>query len=148
MKNMKKISSILSVLLALLCALSCLTLAACQKPEDTDALWANARYTADTALGSGSKTVQVEVKTDNKSITFTLHTDKANLEEALLEHGLIDGDRSEFGLYIKQVNGITADYDIDQTYWKLTKNGELMMTGASAVTIADGEHYEFTKASS
>lgn len=144
---MKKINSALSILLALLLTLSCLTLAACQRPEPTpeDELWKNAFYTEDTELGSGSKTVYVEVKTENKSVTFTIHTDKENLADALLEHSLVGGDNSQFGLYIKKLNGITADYDVDQTYWALTKSGEKLNYGASSASVSDGDHYEFTR---
>lgn len=144
---MKKIKSALSVLLALLLSISCLTLAACQKPEPLpeDELWKTAFYTEDTELGSGSKVVYVEVKTENKSVTFTIRTDKENLADALLEHSLVGGDFSQFGLYIKKLNGITADYDIDQTYWALSKNGELLNYGASGASISDGDHYEFTR---
>ena len=49
-----------------------------------------------------------------------------------------------YGIYIKKVNGIRADYNLDGAYWNLTKNGEYLMTGADMTPIADGEHYEFT----
>ena len=104
--------------------------------------WADARYLSDTELGEGTKTVVVSVKAGENEISFTLHTDKTYLAEALLEHELIEGDESEFGLYVKKVNGILADYDVDKTYWGFYKNGEMMMTGVSAAEIADGEHYE------
>ena len=104
--------------------------------------WVDARYLSDTELGEGAKTVVVSVKAGENEISFTLHTDKTYLAEALLEHELIEGDESEFGLYVKKVNGILADYDVDKTYWGFYKNGEMMMTGVSAAEIADGEHYE------
>ena len=96
-------------------------------------------------FGKGATTVQVEVKVEEQSVTFTLHTDKTILADALLEHDLVAGDEGAYGLYVKVVNGITADYDIDQSYWSLTKNGEMLMTGVSGVTVADGEHYELTR---
>ena len=45
-------------------------------------------------------------------------------------------------VYIKSVNGITADYDVDRSYWAFNKNGEMMLTGVDMTNIADGEHYE------
>ena len=104
--------------------------------------WADATYLSDTELGEGSKTVVVSVKAGENEISFTLHSNKNYLGEALLEHKLIEGEESEFGLYIKRVNGILADYDVDKTYWGFYKNGEMMMTGVSSVEFADGEHYE------
>ena len=119
-----------------------LTLTACQKGVDVKGLWENATYTKDTTFGNGATTVMVEVKVEEQSVTFTIKTDKTTLGEALMEHGLIAGDVGQFGLYVKVVNGITADYDIDQSYWAFTKNGEMMMTGVDMTNIADGEHYE------
>ena len=116
-----------------------LTLTACQKGVDVKGLWEKATYTKDTTFGNGATTVMVEVKVEEQSVTFT---DKTTLGEALMEHGLIAGDVGQFGLYVKVVNGITADYDIDQSYWAFTKNGEMMMTGVDMTNIADGEHYE------
>lgn len=119
-----------------------LTLVACQKGVDVTGLWEKATYTKDTTFGKGATTVMVEVKVEEQSVTFTIKTDKTTLGAALLEHDLIAGDESEYGLYVKVVNGITADYDVDQSYWAFTKNGEMMMTGVDGATIADGEHYE------
>ena len=119
-----------------------LTLVACQKGVDVKGLWEKATYTKDTTFGNGATTVMVEVKVEDQSVTFTIKTDKTTLGEALMEHDLIAGDVGQFGLYVKVVNGITADYDIDQSYWAFTKNGEMMMTGVDMTNIADGEHYE------
>lgn len=104
--------------------------------------WKDATYLSDEEFGKGSKTVVVAVKAGENEISFTIHSDKTYLGEALLEHKLIEGEESEFGLYIKKVNGIVADYDVDKTYWGFYKNGEMMMVGVSAVEFADGEHYE------
>ena len=128
------VSVILSVLL-LLFFVSCSVV-------DTEGAWGDALYTEDTELGSGAKTVKVEVIVGDKSVTLTLNTDADTLGEALFEHGLIDGDEGEFGLYVKVVNGITADYDADKSYWGFYKNGEYMMTGVDGTAISGGESYE------
>ena len=107
-----------------------------------EGLWKDAIHRTDKTIGNGSKTVLVEVKVGNQSITFTLKTDKTTLGEALSEHSLIDGEQGAFGLYIKKVNGITADYDIDKSYWAFYKQGDYMMTGVDKTDIFDGEHYE------
>ena len=39
-------------------------------------------------------------------------------------------------------SGITADYDVDQSYWGFYKGGEYMMTGVDSTVIADGDAYE------
>ena len=117
------------------------TEAATEKVEATG-LWANATYRSDKTLGEGEKTVQVEVKADGKSVTFTIKTNAEKLADALIENNLVEGDMSTFGLYIKRVNGILADYNINESWWSVEKNGEACMTGASDITISDGEHYE------
>ena len=60
-----------------------------------------------------------------------------------MELDLIAGEDGEFGLYVKKVNGITADYDVDQTYWAFYINGEYAMSGVDKTTIAVGESYMF-----
>lgn len=109
-----------------------------------EGLWASATYLKDTTFGEGAKTVTVKVIADGKSVTFTVKTDAETLGDALLSHNLIAGDEGQYGLYVKVVNGITADYDVDQSYWGFSKNGEYMMTGVDGTAIADGETYELT----
>lgn len=138
-ENMKK--RILSLLL-ILCLV--LTLCACSKTKAPD-LWENALYTEDTELGQGAKTVTVQVQAEDKTVNFTIHTDSATLGEALLEHGLVEGDMGEFGLYIKKVNGILADYDVDQSYWGFYSGGEYMMSGVDTTEISGGESYELIR---
>ena len=82
------------------------------------------------------------MKAEEQSVTFTIKTDKEILGDALLEHDLIAGEEGDYGLYVKVVNGMTADYDVDQSYWAFYKDGEYMMTGVDGTEIADGEHYE------
>ena len=55
------------------------------------------------------------VDKDGNETNFEVHTNQATVGAALLELNLIAGDESEYGLYVKTVNGITADYDADQT---------------------------------
>ncbi|MBE6813260.1 MAG: DUF4430 domain-containing protein [Ruminococcaceae bacterium] len=94
-------------------------------------------------LGEGSIALTVKVVgADGTENTFTVNTDADNLADALLNANLVDGDDGAYGLYIKFVNGVRADYDLDKAYWSLQKNGELLMTGSHETPIADGEQYE------
>ncbi len=136
---MKKIVSIALVVICLF------SLAACGSKADTPDLWKEALYQEDTTLGEGAKTLVVEVKAAEKTVTFTVKTDKDTVGAALMEHNLIAGDQGEFGLYIKKVNGITADYDIDQTYWALSINGEYATSGVDTTTITEGVTYQLER---
>ena len=148
---MKKNLSLVSVMLVIsMLLISCSFIGAQgnndnSQAENQNGIWTNALYQNDTEIGEGAKTVQVEVKAGEKSVTFTVHTDKETLGDALLEHNLITGEEGAYGLYVKLVNGIEADYDKDGTYWAFYKNGEMMMVGVDGAVIADGEHYELIK---
>lgn len=109
----------------------------------SDGLWSKAVYNEDKEFGSGAKVIKLEVKAEDKSVTFTIKTDKEKLSDALLEHELIAGDEGQYGLYVKSVNGITADYDTDKAYWSLSKDGVISNTGVDSTTISTNEHYEF-----
>ena len=134
----KTVKTVAFVLFALLLIAS---FASCNREKSND-LWASATYTQNTELGNGSKTLTVEVKVLDKTVTFTIHTDKATVGEALMEHQLIAGDEGAYGLYIKKVNGITADYDIDQSYWLFYVNGEYAMSGVELTEITEGVVYQ------
>ena len=100
---------------------------------------------ASSAITEGKYTLTVTVVDDKgESTDFEIKTNAENLGDALLEAGLVEGEDGPYGLYIKYVNGLRADYDLDKAYWSLTKDGEYMMTGADKTPIADGEHYELT----
>ena len=78
---------------------------------------------------SGQKTITLEVvHGDGSSSDFTIET----------------GEESMYGLMVYTVDGETADWDRDQSWWCLTKSGEWLDTGLDGTLIADGDHYEFT----
>ncbi len=78
-----------------------------------------------------------------KETVFEIHTDKKTVGEALLELNLIAGDSSEYGLYVKTVNGITVDYDKDGKYWAFYIGGEYAMSGVDTTEISAGATYSF-----
>ena len=89
---------------------------------------------------AGSKTVVFQmVDKDGNSEEFTLKTDAQYLADALVEAGLVE--YAEDGMYIT-INGITADWNADQAWWNICKDGEALMVGMNDQPIADGEHYE------
>ena len=135
----KAIVSTISTILTLVCILC---LASCNTVDKTG-LWENATYLKDMEFGKGAQTVVVEVKAEDQTVTFTLHTDKDTVGAALLEHGLIAGEN---GLYTV-VNGMTADWDADQSYWAFYIDGAYASTGLDDTDITEGAVYrlEYTK---
>lgn len=92
--------------------------------------------------GAGQITVVAAVTHgDGSEKEFTIRTDAANLRGALEQENLIQGDESEYGLYVKTVDGETAD-EAQQQWWCFTRGGEMLMTGVDDTEIADGDHYE------
>ncbi len=133
---MKKL---ICILLAILCV-AALFAGCSKKPVYVDG---TARFTEDTTLGKGSKIITVTV-TDNegKNVVFTIKTDAKTVGDALLENELITGDEGAYGLYVKVVNGLRADYDKDKAYWAFMIDGEMAMTGVDMTDIVDGGKYE------
>ncbi len=132
----KTIKTSIALILSLLFVLC---LVSCNKPEKD--VWEDATYKEDATFGEGTKTVTVEVKVNDHLVTFTINTDKTTVGEALLEHGLIAGEEGQFGLYVKVVNGMTADYDVNQRYWSFLIDGETAMTGVDGEEIKEGVAY-------
>lgn len=79
---------------------------------------------------------------DGAQTHVTVNTDAATVGEALEELGLIQGEEGAYGLYVEMVNGITADYDADRTYWAFYINGDYAMTGVDATELVPGDSYE------
>ena len=99
---------------------------------------------APTVKGEGATVFYFNVvDKDGKETKFEIHTDKTTVGEALLELGLIEGDMGDYGLYVKKVNGITADYEVDGTYWAFYIGDDYGMTGVDMTDIEPGATYAF-----
>ena len=97
-----------------------------------------------TVLGEGETTFLFTVVDKEGSETvFEIHTEKEIVGEALQELELIEGEVGEFGLFVKTVNGIVTDYDVDKTYWAFYINGEYAMSGVDTTAIEEGNSYMF-----
>ena len=139
MKNtVKKLMALLVAVIMLL------ALAACGQKDAKDDGKVELPVADGAVIGTGATAITVEVQgADGKSVTFTVNTDEETVGAALLKLGVIAGDDSEYGLYVKTVNGETADYDTDGTYWGFYINGEYAMTGVDATTLEAGATYAF-----
>ncbi len=95
-------------------------------------------------LGQGeTKFTFTVVEGEGKETTYQINTDKKTVGEALVELELIAGEDSEYGLYVKTVNGITVDYNKDGKYWAFYINGEYAQTGVDSTEIKEGSTYTF-----
>ncbi len=92
----------------------------------------------------GQKNISVTVVYgDGTSERFDIATEEEFLRGALEAQSLIAGEESEYGLFVKTVNGVTAD-DAKQEWWYFTKGGEEVVTGVDSTPLADGDAFEIT----
>ena len=146
MTNLKK--SLSFFLCFVLIAVMALVIAGCsnnssEEPTTTEPVQTTGQTSA-IVKGEGENAfVFIAVDLDGNSTHYMIKTDKETVGEALLENGLIAGEDSQYGLYVKTVNGITADYDVDATYWAFYVNGEYAMTGVDTTDINVADHYMF-----
>ena len=102
------------------------TVSACDKPQ-TD---------------TSSKEITVTVVFENEETKeFVIETEAQYLAEALAEKKIIE--YQEDGYYTT-VDGVTADYSVNKSWWCLTQNGKMSAEGFNTQPIADGDRFEIT----
>ena len=92
----------------------------------------------------GGQTITVEILHKDGTVnSYTIETEAETLAQAMKEKNLLGPDMD--GMYLT-VDGETTDYNADQSWWKLLKNGEDPGEGANTVTIGDGDlfRWEYT----
>ena len=140
MMQTTKLARILSLILCMVLFVA-MTLSAAGCGEDPSAA---GTFTDGATLGEGAASFTfIVTDKDAKSVSCTVKTDAATVGDALSALGLIAGENGAYGLYVKTVNGITADYDVDQTYWAFYIGGEYASTGVDSTPVTDGAVYEF-----
>ena len=77
---------------------------------------------------------------DGTEKTFEYKTDGEYLGPVLVEKGLIVESESK-GLY-NTVDGVTADWNVDQSYWAFYIGDEMAMYGMDDAVIHDGDVFK------
>ena len=91
---------------------------------------------------AGDKAIVFQVTHGDGSVnSFDISTDAESLRAALEAEGLITGTESQYGLFVTEVDGESADAAQNQ-WWRFDRDGEMLNTGVDDTMIADGEHYE------
>ncbi|MBP3657508.1 MAG: DUF4430 domain-containing protein [Clostridia bacterium] len=93
---------------------------------------------------AGSKNITIEVTDNNaKTVSYSLKTDAEFLLQAMEEaEGLtFEGEEGPYGMMISTVNGVTADYNVDASYWSFNVNGEYCNYGVSEQPVNDGDAF-------
>lgn len=144
--NNTKFTKILSLLacVVLIAAMALIVTGCNEQPAapvtETDVV----THTDATVVGKGNTSFAFTVVDGQGNEThFTVNTDQTTVGAALLENNLIEGEDGDYGLYVKKVNGITADYDVTGTYWAFYVNGKYAVSGVDMTPIKAGEAYAF-----
>ncbi len=88
----------------------------------------------------GSKAITIEVVDNNQqSKTYSLKTDAEYLRQAMDEaEGLTyDGSEGPYGFSVSTVNGVVADWNVDQSYWAFHVNEQYCNYGIDTQPVND-----------
>lgn len=93
------------------------------------------------------KITVVVVQSDGHEIEHKITTNATNLEDALMAEDFVKGENGAYGLYITEVEGEYAKYEVNNCYWAMYRDDVALETGAKDTIIKDGEIYKlvFTK---
>ena len=110
---------------------------------------ADADADADDAEDAALINVTIEVvDADGHTESYEVATDGEYLIDAMDDAGELGftyaGEDSDYGIYLTTINGVTADYSVDASYWAIYVNGEYGMYGADSQPLAEGDVYSFT----
>ena len=95
----------------------------------------------ETETGGKEFTVLV-VHKNGEEKQFSYATEEEYLGTVLLAAGLIQGEQGPYGLMVSAVDGETADWNVDQSYWALYIGEEYATTGVDMTPVTDGGEYK------
>ena len=100
-------------------------------------IWALTR----SAPEEGGKLISVTIAhKDGTDNTYTWTTNANTLAEAMNERGLLGEDVD--GMYLT-IDGETTDFEADQSWWCLYKNGVSCTEGANTLIIEAGDEFRW-----
>lgn len=129
MKN-KKIIIILCVVLAVLIA-------------GFAAVWHFSKKNATPSDSDMKEITLIIVDDKSESKDYTILTKSETLGDLLFEQRFISEDEYKAGFFLT-VKGITADFNENEAWWCITKDGEMTTVGANEQIIKDGDKFEIT----
>jgi cytoskeletal protein RodZ len=102
-----------------------------------------AKFGAKPAEGSKSITIEV-IDNESQTTSYDVKTDAEYLRQAMEESGMeFSGTESdEYGMMVETINGVTADYNTDQSYWAFYVDGEYCNYGIDSQPLEDGQDYQ------
>ena len=90
----------------------------------------------------GTKTITVSVTYDDGTVKdFTYQTEEKFLGPVLRKEGLVTGHEDNGSFFIDAVDGLAADYSVNESWWKVLADGEQALVGVDEIAIKDGGKY-------
>ena len=89
---------------------------------------------------AGNTFTLVVVHGDKTEKTFTITSTKEFLAQALIDEGIITDEGVETGMYFT-VDGETASWEENKSYWALYIGEDYATTGADGIVVTDGGEY-------
>lgn len=90
---------------------------------------------------AGEKTFTLTVVHSDSTKEFTITTDEEFLAHALIAEGIINDEGIETGMYFT-VDGETASWEENQSYWAIYIGEEYATVGMNDLLIEDGASYK------
>ena len=105
-------------------------------------LWFIYSNTRDNPI-SGEKNITLEVVSERDDYNFSAqyNTSDEYLGEFLDKENIIGFETSEYGRFVKSVQGYEAK-DEEQSWWNISINGESAVTGVDEIILEDGSVYK------
>lgn len=92
----------------------------------------------------GTKEITIEVVDDKEaSVVYEVKTDAEYLIGAMEDaEGLtFDGSEGQYGFTVSEINGVTADFTVDSSYWAFYVNDEYCNYGVSEQPVNDDDAF-------
>ena len=91
---------------------------------------------------TGGKAITVTVvHGDGSAKEFAYKTDAEYLGEVIVAEGLVEGENGPYGLMISAVDGESASWEENQSYWSILIGEEYATLGADSIPLEDGGAY-------
>lgn len=100
-------------------------------------------FNSEPARHPGEKTITVNVILPEETRTYEHKTFEVYLRGLFEEMELVEGEESQYGLFVKTVDGITAN-EQNSEWWKFEINSEITSTGVETALFADGDVIDIT----
>ena len=101
-------------------------------------LWMGSRKTP---IGGGKTVTVTVVHGDASENVFIYETEDTHLGQMIVSEGLAQGKEGPYGLEIHTVDGETASWEENRSYWALFEGEEYAATGADGIVLTDGGEY-------